>query len=47
MDKAKEATIVRGIAASIQAMVMPTFENLNKIIGEFGYKIVKDDKSTE
>lgn len=41
LQKVNESTILRGICASIQAMAFPTFENLNKLLNQFGYKIVK------
>lgn len=41
--KEKQSIIVRGIAAQIQAMHMPTFENLKDILAKFGWKLTRDD----
>jgi hypothetical protein len=39
--KVKESMVVRGICASIQAMQMPTFENLAELLKKFGYALSK------
>lgn len=39
MNKIKESIIVRGIAASLQAMNMPTFQNLKDLILNAGLKL--------
>lgn len=40
-DLVKEVATVRGIAASIQAMVSPTFASLKRILNSFGFDLVK------
>lgn len=40
-DKTVETLEVRGICAAIQAMGMPTFENLEKLLDKFGYQLIK------
>lgn len=42
MNKQDETIIVRGIAAAIQAMAMPTFENLATMLNQYGYTLVKN-----
>lgn len=42
-EKAKEAMMVRGICAAIQAMSMPTFNNLNDLLSRFGYTLSKKE----
>lgn len=37
--KEKESVIVRGIAAAIQSMAMPTFQSLREILSRFGWTI--------
>lgn len=44
--KEKQSIIVRGIAAQIQAMAMPTIDNLREILLKFGYKLTRDDNQT-
>lgn len=39
-QKTTESVVVRGIAASIQAMAFPDFDSLNKIMQQHGYKLV-------
>lgn len=41
-----QSIIVRGIAAAIQAMHMPTFENLKDLLARFGWKLTRDDSQT-
>lgn len=38
-DKEKESITIRGIAAAIQAMKFPTFENLKELIKAAGFKL--------
>lgn len=45
MDKVKESVIVRGICAAIQAMQMPSFQNLIDYLKRYGYSVTKEDKS--
>lgn len=40
-EKVQESVKVRGICASIQAMTLPTFENLKALLEAEGYKLVK------
>lgn len=40
--KVQQSVIVRGIAASIQSMHMPTFENLRDILSKFGWKLIRN-----
>lgn len=44
MTKQQETVEVRGIAAAIQAMSFPTFQNLGELLGVFGFKLVKVEK---
>jgi hypothetical protein len=41
--KEKQSIIVRGIAAQIQAMAMPTMDSLRAILLKFGWKLTRDD----
>jgi hypothetical protein len=43
-QKVKESIIVRGIAAAIQAMTMPVFNNLRDMLNTHGYDLVKKPK---
>lgn len=43
-DKVQESLVVRGIAATIQAMSFPTFENLAELVKKFGYNLIKENK---
>lgn len=45
--KQKQSIIIRGIAASIQAMHMPTFQNLKDILAKFGWNITRDLKTNK
>lgn len=40
-NKQTESIWVRGVAASIQAMAMPTLQNLKDMLLKFGYVITK------
>ena len=40
-NKSTESVIVRGIAASIQAMAYPDFSSLSTILEQHGYKLTK------
>jgi len=42
----KETIIVRGIAAAIQSMAMPTFNNLKEILNKFGWSLIRSNKQT-
>lgn len=46
-DKVREATIVRGVASSLQAMAMPGFRHLNNILKPFGYSLKKHNNKSE
>lgn len=43
MKRENQSIIVRGIAAAIQAMSMPTWENLRDMVSKFGWKLTRDD----
>jgi len=40
-DKIKESITLRGICEALQAMHMPSFDNLKEILEKFGYTIIK------
>lgn len=40
-NKSTESVIVRGIAASIQAMAYPDFSSLSTMLEQHGYKLIK------
>jgi len=39
LKKEEEVIIVRGIAAALQAMAMPTFDALKKVLRLFGFNL--------
>lgn len=43
-SKVKEVIEVRGIAAAIQAMAAPTFNNLDDMLKKLGWKLIRDSK---
>lgn len=45
-NRVKEVLEVRGLAAAIQAMVAPTFKNLDELARKLGWKLIKDDSQT-
>jgi hypothetical protein len=44
--KEREIITVRGIAASIQAMAMPTFANLRDMLSKVGWQLIRNNKQT-
>lgn len=46
-QKAKQAVLVRGIAASLQAMNTPTFMSLSDLLMLHGYKLVKIESTNK
>lgn len=46
-EKAKQAVLVRGIAAAIQAMHSPTIMNLQDLLMLHGYKIIKIESTNK
>lgn len=44
--KERQTIMVRGIAAAIQAMAMPTWDSLKDILSKFGWKLTRDDSQT-
>lgn len=42
-----QSIIVRGIAAAIQAMHMPTFDNLKEMLSKFGWKLIRDETNKQ
>lgn len=46
IKKERETIMVRGIAASIQSMAMPTWEALKGVLAKFGWKLTRDDSQT-
>jgi len=38
----RQSIIVRGIAAAVQAMAMPTFDNLKVLLSKFGWKLTRE-----
>lgn len=40
--KEQQSIIVRGIAASLQAMHMPTFANLRDMLSKFGWQLIRN-----
>lgn len=45
-EQIKEVVEVRGLAASIQAMVSPTFKSLKDLLRKLGWKLTHDDSQT-
>lgn len=45
-EMVRETIAVRGVAAAIQAMHTPTFENLDYLLRKEGYRIVPLDEQT-
>ncbi len=43
----KQSILVRGIAAQVQAMHMPTFENLRDILAKFGWILKRDETNQQ
>ena len=43
VKKERQVIMLRGIAAQIQAMHTPTWENLKSILSKFGWKLTRDD----
>jgi hypothetical protein len=37
--RTRESITLRGIAASIQAMAMPTFNNLKELLSKYGWRL--------
>lgn len=46
-EKAKQAVLVRGIAAAMQAMNTPTFMSLSDLLMLHGYKLVKIESTNK
>lgn len=42
----KQSIIVRGIAASIQSMAMPTYANLKELLSKFGWSLTRSNPQT-
>lgn len=47
VNKEKEVIEVRGIAAAIQSMAMPTFDTLKKILRVFGFNLVQNQTNKQ
>lgn len=45
--KEQQSIIVRGIAAAIQAMHMPTFANLKDMVSKFGWTLTRNKQTNE
>lgn len=41
----RQSIIIRGIAAAIQAMHMPTFTNLQELLAKFGWKLTRENQT--
>jgi hypothetical protein len=46
IKKERQTIMVRGIAASIQAMAMPTWDALRGILAKFGWKLTREENQT-
>lgn len=46
-QKAKEAVLVRGIAAALQAMHTPSITSLSDLLNLHGYKLVKIESTNK
>lgn len=46
-EKVKESINLRGICAAIQAMAMPTMQNLDDMLKKYGYTIKQVTDDTE
>ena len=46
-EKTKEIVMVRGIAASLQAMHSPTINSLNFLLEPYGLKVTKLDSTNK
>lgn len=42
----KQSIIIRGIAAAIQSMHMPTFANLQELVAKFGWKLTRSENQS-
>jgi len=47
LKKERQTIMVRGIAAAIQAMAMPTWDSLRDLLSKFGWKLTRDDSNKQ
>ena len=47
IKRERQAVVVRGIAAALQAMHMPTFDSLREILSKFGWKLTRENSNKQ